>query len=156
MANKNTASVAARLEGLAEKNEIRQSHLAERVDLERVADKVRQLVTKDQLNEKFEFVEPLFNEAQDALRRCLIENAQMKEIIRKFDETICEKISKVHLLNFRTKLDDDFLTRQSSMIHNELTLSRERKLQQQITDLYTELNNVKQNNARTVEGLVNK
>ncbi len=101
-------------------------------------------------------MEPLFNEAQDALTRCLIENAQMKEIIRKFDETICEKISKVHLLNFRTKLDDDFLSRQSSMVQNELTLSREKKLQLQISDLYTELSSIKQNNARTVEGLVNK
>jgi hypothetical protein len=53
----------------------------------------------------------------------------MKEIIIKFDETICEKISKVHLLNFRTKLDDDFITKQNGLIQYELTLSREKKLQ---------------------------
>ena len=94
-----------------------------------MSDRIRNLVTKQQLNEKFEFIEPLFNEAQDVLSRCLLENAQMKEIIIKFDETICEKISKVHLLNFRTKLDDDFITKQNDLIQYELTLSREKKLQ---------------------------
>jgi len=59
----------------------------------------------------------------------------MKEIIVKFDETICDKISKANLLGFKAKLDSEFISKTQNAVQNELVLGRENKLQSQINDL---------------------
>jgi hypothetical protein len=38
----------------------------------------------------------------------------MKEIVRRFDETICEKISKTHLMVFRSQLTDEYQSKEAS------------------------------------------
>jgi len=53
----------------------------------------------------------------------------MKEIIIKFDETICDKISKANLLGFKAKLDTEFISKAQNAVQYELSLGREKKLQ---------------------------
>jgi len=42
-------------------------------------------------------VTPLITQAQSMLRECHFENMQIKEMIRRFDEIISEKVNKVAL-----------------------------------------------------------
>ena len=60
------------------------------------------------VEKRLEKVWPLLDNANKALAICELENSQMKEIVRKFDETICEKISKTHLMVFRSQLTDEY------------------------------------------------
>ena len=53
----------------------------------------------------------------------------MKEIIRKFDETICEKISKVHLMEYQAQVQDiysrkyDLLKAREELLDHQTNMS---------------------------------
>jgi len=62
----------------------------------------------------------MFTKAQETLRLCADDNAKMKEIIVRFDENICEKVSKANLVVFKKNLDNEFFSKVENEAQNKL------------------------------------
>ena len=72
-------------------------------------DKIQKCTTQEQLNEAVSKFSGFLTKAQTTLSDYTTEQAQMKEMIVRFDEVLSQKVSKETFANLETHLHTDYL-----------------------------------------------
>ena len=79
-------------------------------DLGRAFKKINECAKSREIDEMEKRVTPLAEQALELLETCSIENGQIKEMIRRFDEVISEKVNKVALEQYSKDANGLFVT----------------------------------------------
>ena len=79
-------------------------------DLGKAFKKIKECAKTREIEEMEKRVTPLVEQAVEMLETCTLENGQIKEMIRRFDEVISEKVNKVALEQYSKDANGLFVT----------------------------------------------
>ena len=79
-------------------------------DLGKAFNKIKECAKTREIEEMEKRVTPLVEQAVEMLETCTLENGQIKEMIRRFDEVISEKVNKVALEQYSKDANGLYVT----------------------------------------------
>ena len=79
-------------------------------DLGKAFKKIKECAKTKEIEEMEKRVTPLVEQAVEMLETCTLENGQIKEMIRRFDEVISEKVNKVALEQYSKDANGLYVT----------------------------------------------
>lgn len=83
--------------------------LVTKADIKRVYDRLDDFARFSDLTKFQEELRPVMNDCRTDLTLYATEHAQMKEMIRRFDECLAEKANKMTLVELEKRIQDNFL-----------------------------------------------
>lgn len=80
-------------------------------------------------------VTPLVEQAVEMLETCTLENGQIKEMIRRFDEVISEKVNKVALEQYSKDANGLYVTAANFHQQNQALAKTSVEIKREISDI---------------------